>query len=283
MEEAKRYRIQDFWPTVKQKAAQYNEPGRFVTFLAFEWGSWERFGDKCVYYQAEDGQWFGAHQECANTPDKLWHQLRGKPVITIPHHSKYGGKTDWSFHDPELQPLAEIYSTWGSSEQGGDHSVQKAWQRGYKLGVIASSDTHTGTPGNEGGGLAAVWAGDLTRESLFEALRQRRCYATTGARILLDFRLNGRRMGEVIREERSGKRELSVLAAGTGRLATAEILKNNVVVHTVQGSGKVMRLEWEDPAGDRGGGPEDFYYVRVNQIDGNRAWSSPIWIGSGGP
>lgn len=280
VEEAKRHRIEDFWPIVEQKAAEYYEPGRFVTFLAFEWGSWERFGDKCVYYQGDKGQWFGAHQEIANTPAKLWDQLRGKPVITIPHHSKYGGKTDWSFHDPTLQPLVEIYSTWGSSEQGGEHSVQRAWQRGYRLGVIASSDTHTGTPGNEGWGLAAVWAEKLTREDLFEALRTRRCYATTGARILLDFRLNGFRMGEVVREEHAGKRQITVLAAGTANLDTLEILKNNVVMHTTRGTGKVMRVQWDDSAGDPSGDLEDFYYVRVTQKDGNRAWSSPIWIGS---
>jgi len=280
MEEAKRYRTEDIWPIVRQKAAEYYEPGRFVTFLAFEWGSWERFGDKCVYYEGEEGQSLGAHLESADTPAKLWDRLRGKQVITIPHHSKYGGKTDWSFHDPTLQPIVEIYSTWGSSEQGGEHSVQKAWERGYRLGVIASSDTHTGTPGNEGAGLAAVWAGKLTREDLFEAMRKRRCYGTTGARILLDFRLNGRRMGEVLREERPGKRELTVLAAGTANLNTVEILKNNEVVNSQRGSGKVIRLEWEDPADKRTGGREDFYYIRVTQTDGNRAWSSPIWIGS---
>jgi hypothetical protein len=26
----------------------------------------------------------------------------------------------------------------------------------------------------------------------------------------------------------------------------------------------------------------DYYYVRVTQLDGGRAWSSPFWVGSGG-
>ncbi len=31
---------------------------------------------------------------------------------------------------------------------------------------------------------------------------------------------------------------------------------------------------------DRGAGkPGDYYYVRVTQIDGERAWSSPFWVG----
>jgi hypothetical protein len=280
VEEAKRYRVQDFWPIVKEKAAQYNEPGRFVSFLAFEWGSWERFGDKCVYYEIEEGDCFGANAESSNTPDKLWRLLRGKPAITIAHHCKYGGKTDWSYHDPELQPLVEIYSTWGSSEEGGEHCVQKAWDKGYKLGVLAGSDTHTGTPGNEGAGLAAVWAKELTRKDLFEALRKRRCYGTTGTRILLDFHLNDRMMGNEIREERGEERVVTVLAAGTANIDTIEILKNNAVVHTQRGSGKVARLEWSDPENERAAGREDFYYVRVTQTDGNRAWSSPIWISS---
>ena len=37
---------------------------------------------------------------------------------------------------------------------------------------------------------------------------------------------------------------------------------------------KTADLTWEDAGGD-----EAFYYVRLEQIDGNIAWSSPIWFG----
>lgn len=36
---------------------------------------------------------------------------------------------------------------------------------------------------------------------------------------------------------------------------------------------KDISLEWTDD-----GGTEDYYMVRVEQIDGNIAWSSPIWF-----
>ena len=88
----------------------------------------------------------------------------------------------------------------------------------YRLGVVASTDTHNGTPGevserdypghwgnNEdsvparlgpnpitpggviysGGGLTAAWAEQNTRESLFEAFRQREVYGTSGPRIVV--------------------------------------------------------------------------------------------------
>ena len=34
---------------------------------------------------------------------------------------------------------------------------------------------------------------------------------------------------------------------------------------------------------DRGGPDDDYYYVRVEQLDGHRAWSSPWWVGGERP
>ena len=49
-----------------------------------------------------------------------------------------------------------------------------------------------------GGALTGVWAEALTREALFEALWARRCFATNGARVMLDVRVNGMPMGSEV-------------------------------------------------------------------------------------
>ena len=50
-----------------------------------------------------------------------------------------------------------------------------------------------------------------------------------------------------------------------------------VVFHEVDAAAPLdQELEFDDMSGTA---PGDYYYVRVNQLDGGRAWSSPWWVG----
>ncbi len=41
-----------------------------------------------------------------------------------------------------------------------------------------------------------------------------------------------------------------------------------------------LQLRFEDAAERRAPGRTDFYYIRVTQRNGQRAWSSPVWVES---
>ncbi|MHC4175446.1 MAG: DUF3604 domain-containing protein, partial [Planctomycetota bacterium] len=135
------------------------------------------------------------------------------------------------------------YSEWGNAEhdrapypyirhtEGGrwtKNTLHHFLAQGRRLGVIASTDDHLGFPGGYREGLAAVLATELTREAIFDAIRNRRTYAVTGDRIGLDFQLNGRLMGRELPYTRH--RELAVTVTGWDQLDRVEILKNNRVL-----------------------------------------------------
>ena len=111
----------------------------------------------------------------------------------------------------------------------------------------------------------------LTRDDLWEALWNRRTYVTTGARILLDFTVNGRTMGSTLPE--CEKAEIYGFVAAAGELAGIDIVRDGEVCKSFDGNGKrLMRVNFTDsPSGG-------YYYLRARQADGHMAYSSPVWI-----
>ena len=148
------------------------------------------------------------------------------------------------------------------------------------MGVTAGSDSHAGRPGlsnwsrvtrTYNGGLTAVFAKEKTRESIWKALYERRCYATTGPRIYLEFSINGYPMGS---ELNANKRKLDIYCIGTYFVFQIEVIKNNRTIHRTESNSPECRFSFDDIAERE----EDFYYIRIIQQDKEMAWSSPIWV-----
>lgn len=289
----------DVLQEVVDTANAFNQPGRFATMVSYEWGGVAGSGHKNVYYRGASGEfgyWYrGVHQ----SPEDLWRSLDGRDALTIPHHTKFGSPTDWRFRNDRHQRLVEICSLWGISEEGGPHSVQAALAMGHRLGFVGGTDSHYGLANqgsyhvNDGNGLACVVASELTRDSIWQALNDRRCYATTGDRILLDFRLEldgqSHPMGTDLPIDlaAASPRTFSIRVAGTHQLDTVEVLRNNQVIFSTQPNSEDWNGKWTDSdpilplalaptfGGDR---PFVFYYMRVRQRNRQIAWSSPIWL-----
>ncbi|NPV08201.1 MAG: DUF3604 domain-containing protein [Anaerolineae bacterium] len=272
------------WADDVAKSNRYYAPGEFVTLVSFECGV-GRYGHKNVYYRGDSGIYIRGQDGL--TPDELWGRLdeEGYRALTIPHHPKFCGPTDWSFRNDKFQRLVEICSAWGISEASGPHSVRAALAMGHRLGFVGGTDTHFGQPGRpphffgEGGGLAGVYVPELTREALWDALHDRRCYATTGARILLRMEVNGAFMGSEIEADEV---RVSAHVVGTVPDFEVDVIRNGSVVHSVGATGYEHWLEWNDrePKGgqETNAEPVSYYYVRVRQPDRHQAWSSPVWV-----
>ena len=302
-------RDQDDWDGRMAQMDEWNEDGRYVVVPAYEWTS-AKFGHRNVYYRDSGWPYFdnnpgpghNAISDDSRTPGELWAALRecGARALTIAHHPSVGFfPVDWSYMDAEFDRLVEVYSTWGNSEyyaapfagQAADRlegiGALDALMMGHRLGMMASSDGHDGNPGNAnwsyrqphihhrlGSGFIAVLADELTRASVWDAMYARRCYATTGTRIVLDFRVNGAIMGSEITAPSGTPRVIEAAVTGSAPLQRLELVRSGKVVASVECGGMTQALEIQDADTD---GPA-FYYLRVYQTDGEMAWSSPVWV-----
>ncbi len=90
------------------------------------------------------------------------------------------------------------------------------------------SDDHRGYPGAYGEGVVGAWAEDLTREALFDALHDRRTYAATGDRIVLEVALNGRPMGSEL--SYVADRDIDVRVEAPDAIQMVELVRNGRVI-----------------------------------------------------
>ena len=128
-------------------------------------------------------------------------------------------------------------------------------------------------------GLTAVQASSLDTKSVFRALHDRRCYATSGARIVADVTLNEQPMGSELTLDPGVERRFRIQIRGTAPIVAVQMIHFGYVLaeFDVDGASWDFETEWCD---DRPGRPlEDvYYYVRARQADGHCVWMSPFWI-----
>ncbi len=193
----------EFWAELNALYDRFDAPGKFVTIPGYEWsGNTALGGDRNVLFASSwrpirrsSHALVPDHSDLAmdcHTATELFAALKrdGEDVITFAH---VGGRyADIAVaHDAAIETAVEVHSSWGTFEW----LVDDAFDLGYRVGIVANSDGHKGRPGAEGpgaslfgayGGLTCLPLPKLSRASVFAALRDRRHYATTGARLLLD-------------------------------------------------------------------------------------------------
>ena len=147
--------------------------------------------------------------------------------------------------------------------------MTQAWKKGYRIGVIASSDHHSTHYS-----YAMVYTDDPTREGILEAIRRRHTYGATD-NILLDVRMGRHLMGDEFSTTELPPIEVKV--RGTAEIAKVHIVRNGSILYTREPGLQEISFAYTDTEEDDRSGTR-YYYVRVEQVDGHVAWSSPIWV-----
>jgi len=278
------------WRYLTRVAERHDEAERFATLIAFEWTGkmYPGPGHKVVYLPDAEGAVIS--RDDLSEGAALVSAAAEAGAFAVPHHVGWTGADEGAHHEKH-QPVWEICSCHGCYEhfahelgQRGDlrdQMVDAVLRRGHRFGFIASSDGH-GLLYHHGmarkrdpfrTGLAAVQAVDRTRDSILDAMRNRRCYATSGVKILLDMRADGRPMGSAFAE--ISEVTIEGVATGTGPLESLELVGPDgvVAVGRVEGAGAQLSARAAAP----------WLYLRVRQKDGEMAWSSPVFMGPPGP
>ena len=218
------------WEEIREQTATANRAGAFVSYMGYEWSSvMRRGGHHNVFFRDDPGR-YATQREAPLLPE-LYPQLKRitspDNILVIPHAHNPG---DWTTTDAETERLVEIASAHGTFEYYGNRFLK----RGYRIGLIAASDDHSGHPGASApllstrNGLAAVYADGLTRESIWQSMRERATYATTNAgRIVLRMSVGNRPVGTVL--PRGTDPMIRARVLGTAAIEHIDVIRNGEV------------------------------------------------------
>ena len=222
------------WDLIRRTSAEYDEPGKFIPYLGWEWTRHTRFGGhhNVLFRTIEDQIPVSAMEfpVLSSLYAELHERHDPNNIVVIPHAHNPG---DFRQSDPQLEPIIEIMSMHGSFQW----FMEAYLSHGHEIGVVAASDDHLSRPGYSAphrnslaqrGGLGAVLAPERSRDAIFDGMKAKRTYATTGDRIILDFDVNGTGMGQ--RADYSDSRVVSGRAIGTAPLKSIQLLKNDEVI-----------------------------------------------------
>jgi hypothetical protein len=227
----------------------------------------------------------GGGNMAENDVKYLYKYLQRTSSIAISHTSGTDMGTNWRDNDPAVEPVVEIFQGARTSYEqigaprsarnaeeapGGfrpDGYVNNAWAKGYRLGVIASSDH-----GSTHMSYALVYAKDRSRQGILDAIKLRHTYGATD-NIILDYRMGDHFMGDDF--TCAGAQPIQIKVRGTKKIAAIHIIRDQKIIHSATPNTQEAAVNFRDTAITPG---QHYYYVRVEQEDGQLAWSSPIWV-----
>lgn len=310
----------EIWKRISNHIIEFNEDNRFVAFLGMQWFGEEKTEGLRTFLFSKDNKAILRKKDSKNSNlQKIYKGLLPKELISIPSFSMAKNFVcDFTDFEPEFERVVEIYNAWGSSEclkkegntrpivspvKGGvqetaEGSIRAALNKNCRFGFVAGglddrgvfSGFFEGEQVQYSPGLTGIMAADQTRDSLFQALYHRSCYATTGERIIVGFFIAGMPMGsELNTKAKPGlmfNRHITGYVAGTSLITSIEVIRNGVVVHEMKPNLPHLEFTYDDTELLQKialTAPEEepsfvYYYLRITQENGHIAWSSPIWI-----
>ncbi|MDP6778013.1 MAG: DUF3604 domain-containing protein [Candidatus Latescibacteria bacterium] len=260
----------------------FSEDGRFVLFPAYEWTYRPKDGNHRTLVGRDEGFGLLRHSEAGDDPmGALMAHVEKHDALSHPHHEW------WTLTDSPSETNAEVCSGWRVHMLDPEYlrKIHDLLVSGRRLGFIGGSDNHRRNPGM-GGGLTGIYAKELTRDALFDALKKHRCFATDGCRLSAALWINGAFIGEEATV--TGSPEIHWEVQLTAPPATVQLVRDGIAIRKWHVRDREGSGTYEDTDCRPG---QHFYYLAVEEsrpwchsptnlavARGPHAWTSPIWV-----
>lgn len=152
----------------------------------------------------------------------------------------------------------------------------RALDKGWHVAPTNNQDNHKGNWGDSNTARSVVLAEDLSEESIYDAMKNYRVYATEDNDLAILYTLNGNAMGSILDDQEAIDIEVSINdpTDNAGQTKVEVIVNGGQTLAEQTFDGGSADLTFEDLPATYG-----YYYIRVTQADKNIAVTAPVWVG----
>ncbi len=266
------------WAAGKQAAASVTDED-FVGLFGFEmtWPEDKQLGHISTFntpgWQTRD------QADFENVPTALENYY--KALTSVPgsvsqfNHpdTVHGDFERFDHYSPQYDAAVSLLEVAGEDGVVDCEYYDLALDKGWHVAPTNNQNNHKGQWGDASEARTVVLAKDLTEESLYAAMKDRRVYATQDSDLTVYYQLNGAVMGSIL--PKSKEAEITVFLSDP----TDEAIGN---VEVVTDGGAVLVSEYVETPSQvlelPASGGRSYYYLRITQPDGDVAVTAPVWM-----
>lgn len=266
------------WAAGKQAAASVTN-GDFVGLFGFEmtWPEDKQLGHISTFntpgWQTRD------QADFENVPTALENYYRA--LASVPgsvnqfNHpdTVHGDFERFDHYSPQYDAAVSLLEVAGEDGVVDCEYYDLALDKGWHVAPTNNQNNHKGQWGDASEARTVVLAKSLTEEALYDAMKNRRVYATQDSDLTVYYQLNGAVMGSIL--PKSEEAEIAVFLSDP----TDEAIGN---VEVVTDGGAVLVSEHVETPSQvlelSASGGHSYYYLRITQPDGDVAVTAPVWM-----
>ncbi|WP_300382528.1 5'-nucleotidase C-terminal domain-containing protein, partial [Clostridium sp.] len=274
------------WNKGLTAANRYNDEGSFVAIYGYEmtWsGSTGGYGHINTFNTPGFETRTNNKMNLKTYYDTL--KTQNQSLSQLNHPGKtFGDFTDFAYLDKNIDDLVTLIEVGNGEGAVGSSGYFRSYEyytraldKGWHVAPSNNQDNHKGRWGNANTARTVLQAYDLSRESLYDAIRERRVYSTEDENLRISYEVNGNTMGSIIEDKdvlnfnieiedldlKDKINKVSIIGDG-GKIVKSF---NNINTNTEK-----ITFTLDESV-------SSYYYVRIDQADNDIAVTAPIWVG----
>ena len=266
------------WAAGKQAAASVTN-GDFVGLFGFEmtWPEDKQLGHISTFntpgWQTRD------QADFENVPTALENYYRA--LASVPgsvsqfNHpdTVHGDFERFDHYSPQYDAVVSLLEVAGEDGVVDCEYYDLALDKGWHVAPTNNQNNHKGQWGDASEARTVVLAKSLTEEALYDAMKNRRVYATQDSDLTVYYALNGTVMGSIIPKSESAAVTVFLNDPTDEAIGSVEVVTDGgavLVSEYVETPSQVLELSASSG--------HSYYYLRITQPDGDVAVTAPVWM-----